>query len=393
MKLIHTADTHLDTLFAEPGMPADYGARRRRQLRECFAKLVTHALNTRADALLVAGDLYDAGRVTRDTVNFLREQFERAAPLPVLIAPGNRDPFTADSPYAVESWPSNVVIFGDPEWRVWEARDIPLTVHGIGFADRDPSASDFMRLRVPRDGRIHAALAHGTAEGHLSPPHAEPRGMFSLAEIIQPGLNYVALGHAHIMRALAREPGMQAWYCGPPEGHGFDECGHTGFLEVVVEPAADGGPPAVSISPMTTAGVFFSMETVDASAAGDAAAAAAEACERMLAAAGGVPVAGRVRLTGAAPGETRAAIHAALEGLRPRFAWLAVLDETALDANYGEFAREDTALGEFTRRTGDALADAADAERAALCGRAREIGVAALLGAPLDLPGLDGEAL
>ena len=131
MKLIHTADIHLDASFAASGLPLGFGNRRRQALRRVFERILTRAQAWPADAVLIAGDLYDHRRISRDTIAFLREQFERIRPIPILIAPGNRDPFTPASPYASEAWPANVFIFGEPRWTAHELHHVPLTVHGL----------------------------------------------------------------------------------------------------------------------------------------------------------------------------------------------------------------------------------------------------------------------
>src|SRR5688500_18645584 len=111
MKLIHTVALHLDCSFAAVGMRPGHGNRRRQGLREVFSAILRRAHEWPADAVLISGDLFEQERVTRDTLSFLREAFESIRPIPVFIAPGNQDPYTASSPYAVEPWPANVYLF------------------------------------------------------------------------------------------------------------------------------------------------------------------------------------------------------------------------------------------------------------------------------------------
>jgi DNA repair exonuclease SbcCD nuclease subunit len=65
----------------------------------------------------VGGDLYEHDRATLDTGNFIAKEFARLAPKPVLITPGNHDPYAPDSLYRRVAWPDNVVIFDQEEWR------------------------------------------------------------------------------------------------------------------------------------------------------------------------------------------------------------------------------------------------------------------------------------
>jgi len=160
MRLVHTADIHLDASFAGTGMPAAFGNRRRQSLRDVFRSIVSRAGEWPADALLIAGDLFEQERVTKDTVAFLIGEFWSIAHVPVFIAPGNHDPYTPDSPYACEEWPENVHVFDQPVWQACSLADRPLVVHGFAFDGPDISSSPFGKLAVPDDGRVHVAVAH-----------------------------------------------------------------------------------------------------------------------------------------------------------------------------------------------------------------------------------------
>ena len=109
MKLLHFVDLHLDTQYAwaEPRV----AARRRQALRDALVSIVQLALDSRVDALVCAGDLYEQDRFTPDTAAFLRTIFERAHPLPIYIAPGNHDWQGPTSLYSVVRWSPNVRVF------------------------------------------------------------------------------------------------------------------------------------------------------------------------------------------------------------------------------------------------------------------------------------------
>ena len=91
MKLALIADVHLDAQFGQ--FPADVARRRRQAIRDTLSAAVARAISDGAEALLVAGDLYEHDRisVSPDTRNFLRDQFAELHPVPVFIAPGNHD--------------------------------------------------------------------------------------------------------------------------------------------------------------------------------------------------------------------------------------------------------------------------------------------------------------
>ena len=385
MKLIHTADIHLDSCFAGAGMPSGFGAKRRHQLRETFAAVLRHAWTCGAEAVLIAGDLFEQDRVSRDTLAFLRDQFERLAPLPILISPGNRDPYTEDSPWFVEEWPANVHIFSQPEWTAWECPSAPLTVHGLAFTGAEVQAGVFTRLRVPRDGRVHVALAHG-AERSCMGPDDKPHLPFDLFAVAQPGLHYLALGHIHRMIAVRQDQGFQAWYPGPPEGRDFGECGPMHLLEVEIIPPETNMSATVLVAPRQSSKLVHAAAEIDCSALSDTDAIAAAIVEKL--AQPETAVVARAVLTGAVSPELRAEIPNLVQSLEGRFEAIRIDDQTRPDDDYDAMGREDTALGEFVRSLTGERDTALDPARRAVLDRALEMGLAAFLGRDPQVRGM-----
>ena len=108
IKLIHGADFHLDSPFS--GLAPDQAAQRRREQRELLARLAQLAREREAGLVLLSGDLLDGRQTYRETAQALAQTLGEI-PCPVLIAPGNHDPYTAKSLYAALDWPDNVHIF------------------------------------------------------------------------------------------------------------------------------------------------------------------------------------------------------------------------------------------------------------------------------------------
>lgn len=367
-------------------MPPGFGAKRRHQLRETFAAVLRHAWTCGAEAVLIAGDVFNQDRVSRDTLAFLRDQFERLAPLPVIIAPGNNDPFTDDSPWFVEDWPANVHIFSQPEWTAWECPGMPLTVHGFAFTAPEMPGDVFARLRVPRDGRVHVALAHG-AERSCLRPNEPPCAPFDLSSVAQPGLHYLALGHLHRMIAVRQDQGFQAWYPGPPEGRDFNETGPMHLLEVEIVAPEPNAPATVLVAPRQSSKLVYAAAEIDCSALPDAGAVAGAILEQL-----GQPetaVVARAVLTGMAPADLREEIPALAQSLEGRFEAICIDDRTVPDDDFAAMGREDTALGEFVRNLTDARDAAVDPARRAVLDRAREVGLAAFLGREPQLRGME----
>lgn len=226
MKILHAADLHLDHPFS--ALPPEKAAQRRRESRQIPGRLAELAVQERADLVLLAGDLFDGQEVYRETLTALREALA-AIPVPVLIAPGNHDPYTPRSPYADGDWPDNVTIFSRAQV---EEKDFPAlncAVYGTAFCAQQETQDLWAGFHAPADGRLHIGLSHGDLDQSRSLYHPIAR-----ESVAASGLAYLALGHIHAPSGLQRL-GETVWaYPGSTEGHGFDELGERGCLLVTL---------------------------------------------------------------------------------------------------------------------------------------------------------------
>lgn len=380
MRLIHTADIHLDTCFAGSGLPARFGNRRRQSLRDVFAAIVRRAGEWPADALLIAGDLFEHGRVSLDTIAFLRAELASIPHVTVFIAPGNHDPFTLDSPYAASVWPENAIIFSSPAWTAHALVRIPLTVHGFGFDGFDISFNPFGQLRIPSDGRMHVAVAHGSESGYV-PPGKTAYAPFRAADAAPEGLSYLALGHYHAMKHLEGDYHTVVYYSGAPEGRGFGETGMHYYLEVELDGAE------VRVTPVPCARVVYVTQDIDCSDFTTA--------QQLVHALRNIPrdpglgCVLRVTLSGACDEALRNEFPAVYDAAAGDFEYLDLVDATVAAEDFDELARENTSLGAFVAALNAEWRDVTDPRRRHLIARARAIGVAAYRGQPLILPGAE----
>jgi DNA repair exonuclease SbcCD nuclease subunit len=229
MRLLFLADLHLDAPFVWAGRAV--ASRRRLELRRAFARYLDLAEHIDADALLIAGDLYEHDRLTPDTASFLLDALRRTD-RPVFIAPGNHDWYGPESLYARGDLPAHVHVFDRGALEPVELDD-GLTLWGAGH--RAPANTDgFLAngFRVDREG-VHLALFHGSessgqwweTEGKM--PHAP----FHARDIELAGLHHVCCGHYHVPR------NERAYtYPGNPEVLSFGEQGERGVVELSVLP-------------------------------------------------------------------------------------------------------------------------------------------------------------
>lgn len=362
-------------------MPAGFGNRRRQGLRDVFHSILARAAAWPADAVLIAGDLFDLDRVSRDTVAFLRREFAAVQPVPVFIAPGNHDPYVPGSPYATEPWPDNVIVFSSPQWASHPLEDKPLTVHGFAFDGPDISANPFGQLRVPCDERVHVGVAHGSERGH-QPPAKAAYAPFLAADAACDGLAYLALGHFHGLTPLDGAFRTRMCYSGAPEGHGFGEPGVHCYLEIEL---TDG---QVQINAVPSSSVVYSTHSLDCSEFTTA----QEIVEavRALAVDSQHGQIARVILSGSCSAVVRSGLAAVRDAVSPLFEHLEMIDATRPADDFDEIARDATSLGAFVRMMNESIAGAADERERRLRERARQVGLAAYRGEELGILGLRG---
>jgi len=378
MKFIHTADIHLDAGYAAASLPASFANRRRQGLREVFRIIVERAGEVQADALLIAGDLFDLARVTRDTVAFLQTQFESIAHVPVFISPGNHDPCMAGSPYLTEPWPSNVHIFKQPDWTAAPAPGRRLVVHGFAFDGWDISRNPFGSLAIEDDGATHVAVAHGSERRH-QPPDGQLYAPFDAPAAAALRLSYLALGHFHNAIEIPAN-GTPMYYSGAPEGHDFSETGPHYYLEVDLD--EDG----VRVTRVPSAQIIYETRAVDCSTA----ASSQDLIDRLRGLARtDVKLAARVTLCGSCPLSLIGELPAVKDAVSGDFEYLDLIDSTSPLEDYNELARDTTSLGEFVTRLSEAIRDAPDLGRRAVLERAREVGLAAYRGQRIGIRGIE----
>src|SRR5213593_4295534 len=130
-RILHFADLHLDRPYTVLAMAPSEANKRREELRAALTRIIDLALELKVDGLTVGGDLYEHDRVQPDTGNFIAEQFRRLMPRPVLVVPGNHDPYVPESLYRRKEWPTNVRIFESLHWRPEVVCD-SLRIWGVG---------------------------------------------------------------------------------------------------------------------------------------------------------------------------------------------------------------------------------------------------------------------
>lgn len=228
VKVLHTADLHLDYPFSGLGVDGQVGRERRQELKQVAEGIVALARRERVDLLLIAGDLLEQRWTNKGTVKFVDDLFRTIPQVRVFIAPGNHDPLVAGSYYQTYRWAPNVHIFG-PRWSAVDLPDLGCTVYGFGFDAYEISAFRPAGQRAAEPDRINIAVLHGSDVSNV-PSGVEPYHPFTAADLSALGMDYVALGHYHAARPVSDGNRLLGRYSGSPEALGFGETGRHGVL-------------------------------------------------------------------------------------------------------------------------------------------------------------------
>jgi DNA repair protein SbcD/Mre11 len=234
LRFIHTADLHLDSPFR--GL-AETSPSLRDTLQSAtlgaLDRVVDHTIKSKADFLIIAGDLYDSkDRSLRALVSF-RKQMERLAErhIPVFIVHGNHDPLNGwGSGFQL---PPNVITFGgqtDTEPFIRRGREV-AHITGVSYT-RERVTDNLSSSFKPSDAAAYSIAVLHANVGHQS-GHAD-YAPATLGDLAAAGFNYWALGHVHARSVLAEEPAMIV-YPGNTQGRNARETGARGCFQVDVD--------------------------------------------------------------------------------------------------------------------------------------------------------------
>lgn len=230
-KFLHAADVHLDApllgLSRYPGAPVDDV---RGSTRRAFTNLVDLAIREQVAFVAIAGDLFDgAGRDYHTALFFLSEASRlRSAGIPLLIISGNHD---ATSVLVKQLHaPDNVTLLPATKPKSVVLENVPVVVHGQGFARPQLLDNLVGSYPTPHSGLLNVGLLHTSVDGRSGHAGYAP---CTLSELQAKGYDYFALGHVHAREVLCSEPWVV--FSGCTQGRHIRETGAKGATLVTVE--------------------------------------------------------------------------------------------------------------------------------------------------------------
>ena len=223
LKILHSADWHLDSPFA--GFREDQRELLKKEQQKIPGKVADLCRREDCDMVLLAGDIFDCD-ASPETLDILKRELKRCG-VPVLIAPGNHDFCVPGSPWLEENWPQNVFVFtGGLESVTIEGLD--CRIYGAGYQSMDcPGLLE--GFKAEGDEKYCVAVLHGDPTQKNSPYNP-----ITAAQVRGSSLDYLALGHIHKAGAFRTGTTLCAWP-GCPMGRGWDETGEKGVCIVTLD--------------------------------------------------------------------------------------------------------------------------------------------------------------
>ena len=264
VRLIHTADLHLDTTFSSR-FSKEEAEERRQGLLLAWNKLLDFGAEKRVQAVLIAGDLFDSPVVSRSTMDIFLSSIRKNPEISFFYLRGNHD--TKNTFLFQEHLPKNLFLFShegkkyrlneklvlagqefygrgeqeeenyffdseeEEEQALEQGMDrIPAeeeAVQGIwNFKEEDCNL--LMLHGMLRESSVSKETSEEKASSERTPEAVQTEDGISLRALSKYPIHYLALGHIH-KREEGRFGALRYLYPGCLQGRGSDEEGEKGF--------------------------------------------------------------------------------------------------------------------------------------------------------------------
>ena len=277
VRLIHTADLHLDSAFSSR-FSKEEAEERRRNLLIAWNKLLQYGIERKVQAILISGDLFDSPVVSRSTMEIFLSSIRKNPEISFFYLRGNHD--TKNTFRFRDDLPKNLFLFskegkkyrlkeklvllGQEFYGTERRNEFPEEPYGTERRSEFPEESygtesllelpEFPEepeelveeeLLSPSSAKdavqsiwnlkeedcnilmLHGALREGG-------PEVQNEQGISLKQLSRYPIHYLALGHIH-KREEGKCGSLNYIYPGCLQGRGFDEEGEKGFYYLEIE--------------------------------------------------------------------------------------------------------------------------------------------------------------
>lgn len=239
-RFLHTADWQIGRQYsqflADDAVPL---AEARLAAVETIARL---AVEHKVDAVLVAGDVFDAQTVSERTV---RKLFNAMAVYagPWLMIPGNHDAALAESVWTraerLGVMPENLHLALHPTTLDFPVLGFSALMAPLAQRHTYNDLTDWFDQASTPAGHVRIGLAHGSVQGVLA-EEVDSANPIGADRATRARLDYLALGDWH----GCKEIDSRTWYSGTPEPDRFK--GNEPGYVLLVEIDASGSEPTVA---------------------------------------------------------------------------------------------------------------------------------------------------
>ena len=200
--IVHTSDCHLASDDGGPGQIA-------------FEAVINLAIAQNADAVLIAGDLFDHSRVGPEIVAWVASQLNRFQG-PVVLLVGNHDcldDLSVHHRHDLRGMCERLLMLDDPDGKSVDVPGSDITVWGRAMVEHAPEFRPLANAPEGRGDRWSVIAAHGLLDAEAG--RSSPILSTELAELTA---DYVALGHVHVHTIVREVPPTR--YSGSTFSHG-----------------------------------------------------------------------------------------------------------------------------------------------------------------------------
>ena len=358
VRLIHTADLHLDSAFSSR-FSKEEAEERRRNLLIAWNKLLQYGIERKVQAILISGDLFDSPVVSRSTMEIFLSSIRKNPEISFFYLRGNHD--TKNTFRFRDDLPKNLFLFSK-EGKKYRLKEklVLLGQEFYGTESRselpeEPEELVEEELLSPSSAKdavqsiwnlkeedcnilmLHGALREGG-------PEVQNEQGISLKQLSRYPIHYLALGHIH-KREEGKCGSLYYIYPGCLQGRGFDEEGEKGFYYLEIEeetkeikaefvPLKEGAFRIIPLFLSEEDGTLDAEEKIRESLKKEG----AEAKDSV-----------RIILKGEKRAEEERNLRYLEKQLEEEYAYIEIKDETKLKLRKEEFIHEKGLKGEFLR--------------------------------------------
>ncbi|MFM1540532.1 metallophosphoesterase family protein, partial [Helcococcus ovis] len=165
----------------------------------------------KVDLVLIAGDFYESSSLDKNLHNEIKKIFSNFSGK-IIIAPGNHDYISLDSPY-MEEWPDNTYIFKNQKIEYFEFKNLNTRVYGFAFNQSHIKSPMLSNFPVIDEKYINLGVFHGQMDEMMNSYNP-----IFIEDIKNTNLDYIALGHIHKRSEIKKVSNTYYAYSGNPVG-------------------------------------------------------------------------------------------------------------------------------------------------------------------------------